>query len=161
MKKLLFLILLLIFITGCSQKITCDKPYLKVGDSCCLDTDNNNICDTHERAQEIIIQEVDAECTIESDLKCVDMKTTEERVELIIENVVGRDITIHSIDIINSDCGRTFDKKHLRGKQEAYVIPCKLAAGSQFKAQLSIEYWEKDNKFTRSGIINSKVEEKI
>ena len=33
---------------GCSSEITCNSPYIKVGSSCCLDQNNNSICDKDE-----------------------------------------------------------------------------------------------------------------
>lgn len=54
MKPKVILILGLILFSGCIQTqtsdntITCDPPYIKVGDSCCLDQNENNICDKDE-----------------------------------------------------------------------------------------------------------------
>jgi len=58
----LFVILLvgIVFISGCtsqtgnensgqqSQQVTCNKPYILVGTSCCLDQNDNSICDNDE-----------------------------------------------------------------------------------------------------------------
>jgi len=47
--QILFLaILLLIVLTGCSREIVCNKPYLQVGKDCCMDANNNKICDNDE-----------------------------------------------------------------------------------------------------------------
>jgi len=35
---------------SCSPKVECNKPYILVGGSCCLDTNNNQICDKDETA---------------------------------------------------------------------------------------------------------------
>jgi len=52
MKNTMFLasiLLFSIFISGCTQqKVTCNPPYILVGNSCCLDTNNNKICDKDE-----------------------------------------------------------------------------------------------------------------
>ena len=51
MKKLILLglILTVVFVSGCTQaEITCNAPYIKVGTECCLDTNNNSICDKDE-----------------------------------------------------------------------------------------------------------------
>ncbi len=47
-KKILFIIgvLSLIFIMGCSQQIVCNEPYIRFGADCCLDKNNDNICDS-------------------------------------------------------------------------------------------------------------------
>jgi hypothetical protein len=50
----IFVVLLvasLILLNGCSQSevgITCNKPYILVGTTCCLDQNNNSICDKDE-----------------------------------------------------------------------------------------------------------------
>lgn len=43
---LVIVIIVIIFISGCvQQETTCNKPYILVGNSCCLDQNDNNICD--------------------------------------------------------------------------------------------------------------------
>ena len=44
------LILILFLIGGC--KPSCNKPYLLVGNNCCLDQNNNDICDSDEKQEE-------------------------------------------------------------------------------------------------------------
>jgi hypothetical protein len=51
--KNLFLLLIIsaisiIFLAGCTQIIVCNKPYILVGSSCCLDANYNSICDRDE-----------------------------------------------------------------------------------------------------------------
>lgn len=47
-KIVLFFILISAFLlVGCSQ-FECNKPYIKKGYDCCLDIDNNKICDSDE-----------------------------------------------------------------------------------------------------------------
>jgi len=48
MKKIILLLILIIFINGCSQKIVCNKPYILVGTECCLDNNDNTVCDKDE-----------------------------------------------------------------------------------------------------------------
>ena len=59
---MLLVVIGILFISGCVQQpkqetivqdskqetITCNLPYIKVGTGCCLDQNNNNICDNHE-----------------------------------------------------------------------------------------------------------------
>ncbi len=50
--KIIFLIVVIVLITACTTTpITCNKPYLKVGKECCLDTNDNSICDKDENAE--------------------------------------------------------------------------------------------------------------
>lgn len=51
MKYLMPVLIALFVITlaACSPKVVCNDPYILVGTSCCLDANQNNICDTEER----------------------------------------------------------------------------------------------------------------
>jgi hypothetical protein len=42
------ILVLAVFLAGCTQEVVCDKPYIKVGTECCLDQNENNICDSDE-----------------------------------------------------------------------------------------------------------------
>ena len=44
---IIFSLIITLFLVGCNQ-VTCDEPYIKVGTSCCLDQNDNNICDSDE-----------------------------------------------------------------------------------------------------------------
>ncbi|MEK6907019.1 MAG: hypothetical protein AABW45_00675 [Nanoarchaeota archaeon] len=55
MKKLVFILFLIIvlFIAGCTSNeapvVKCNKPYLLYNDECCLDNNDNNVCDNMEK----------------------------------------------------------------------------------------------------------------
>lgn len=53
MKKIMLslIVLSLILIVGCQSKPVCNKPYILVGIDCCLDQNNNAICDTDEESK--------------------------------------------------------------------------------------------------------------
>jgi hypothetical protein len=44
-------IVLIIAVSGCSKEIVCNSPYMRMGTGCCLDTDNNSICDDDEKIE--------------------------------------------------------------------------------------------------------------
>jgi len=47
---LILAVVIVTFISGCiRQEVTCNPPYIKVGTSCCLDQNNNSICDKDEK----------------------------------------------------------------------------------------------------------------
>jgi len=47
--KLFSLIILIVFLVGCAtQQTVCNKPYILVGNDCCLDKNDNSICDSDE-----------------------------------------------------------------------------------------------------------------
>jgi len=50
MKRLIILLILMgiVATSGCIQQVTCNKPYIKVGKECCLDINDNAICDKDE-----------------------------------------------------------------------------------------------------------------
>ena len=50
MKRLTIMLLITaLILTSCSSKeITCEKPYIKAGEKCCLDQNNNRICDSDD-----------------------------------------------------------------------------------------------------------------
>jgi hypothetical protein len=54
MKKEIFIglifasLIIVIGVSGCVQTSTCNKPYILVGTSCCLDQNSNGICDEAE-----------------------------------------------------------------------------------------------------------------
>ena len=67
MYKVILLLFMVLLITGCSYEIVsdnitgdsivCNKPYIRIEDDCCLDKDDNGICDRDEK--EDIDNEVD------------------------------------------------------------------------------------------------------
>jgi hypothetical protein len=48
------LVLLVILIIGCDNKVVCNKPYILVGNGCCLDTNDNLICDSDETTDKTV-----------------------------------------------------------------------------------------------------------
>ncbi|MBU0467034.1 MAG: hypothetical protein ABIF88_03010 [archaeon] len=64
------IVLAIVFISNSNNnsqnETTCNYPYIKVGDSCCLDQNSNNICDEDEQdiqqqTEEVIVPEEDYE----------------------------------------------------------------------------------------------------
>ena len=41
-------LILTLILSGCGNQTTCNQPYIKVGNECCLDQNSNNICDSDE-----------------------------------------------------------------------------------------------------------------
>jgi len=66
MKKIIipFFLLIIVFLSGCIQQetrkeIVCNKPYIRVGTECCLDQNDNNICDTDEQQTTTTISSIE------------------------------------------------------------------------------------------------------
>ena len=53
MKYVCLLSILILFLAACESPVMCEGKYLQVGDSCCLDDDQNGICDSEELAEQI------------------------------------------------------------------------------------------------------------
>jgi hypothetical protein len=72
---------------GCSQKIVCNKPYILVGNSCCLDKDENLICDKDETKEEPKKEEVvdDVKSGLSEQYTLVDLQRD-------ISSVLGSDV---------------------------------------------------------------------
>jgi hypothetical protein len=55
--RCLFLGFLVVFavlaLSGCAQKLVCGPPNSIIGNSCCLDADSNNVCDSKEEQEEV------------------------------------------------------------------------------------------------------------
>lgn len=45
--EIISIIISVVIFSGCLQQ-TCNKPYILVGDECCLDENDNKICDTRK-----------------------------------------------------------------------------------------------------------------
>ena len=49
-RTLLLALVLLLTLSACGSKVVCNAPYILVGSSCCLDANNNKVCDADEKA---------------------------------------------------------------------------------------------------------------
>lgn len=55
--KLIALVVVVVLVSGCTQKPTCNKPYILVGGECCLDENDDRICDRNEVVNGIMKEE--------------------------------------------------------------------------------------------------------
>lgn len=87
--------------------IVCDKPYIRHASGCCLDQNDNTICDNDEKTfiieEERIMLEV---CTISSwsGLFCDAFSVSSDEISIRIKNSLGESITITSFTVTNSKC---------------------------------------------------------
>lgn len=70
------------YLKGLNANYSCDSPYIKIGNSCCLDRNHNTICDNDETEKELldtclkqnvdscIKENVAGKCT--TDLDCIE-----------------------------------------------------------------------------------------
>jgi len=85
MRKLLLMasiVLLAFFLVACEEQktvsVSCIKPYIQAGNDCCLDKDNNSICDVEETVEN---QSVNVSISNESS-----SETTEQNNPVVIQN---------------------------------------------------------------------------
>jgi len=125
MKAILFalIIISILLVSGCVKEVTCDKPYIKVGESCCLDNNDNNICDKDETAQG---QQDTAIITGETGNKSVEQKYT-----LGCISNCNRGIEIKSQEIVGEQFIVTFSNDNQN--------KCNMSCYSIYKGALQID----------------------
>lgn len=162
-----FLLIGLIFIFGCesidvskvsdddleriSEKaIVCNEPYIKFGTSCCLDQNDNKICDEDEgsinkivvvKPENIAPERILPErCILAPGLACISHKIEPTQATLIISNGLGRTITVTNIDI--AGCSGTFNTDMQSGSETRFDITgCDNgASGDGFEGDIILKY---------------------
>ncbi|MBW2963940.1 hypothetical protein KY363_00630 [Candidatus Woesearchaeota archaeon] len=61
----LVLLAALLMVAGCAQRMVCNAPNVVIGNSCCLDSDSNNVCDTREPSQNVTVVKAEPEVQVE------------------------------------------------------------------------------------------------
>lgn len=103
--KLLFLLVLIVFLVGCTTgQVTkipvCNKPYILIGYECCLDKNDNSICDKDENIQST--KSLD-ETTKETISKETTKKEEPKSTEPLEEKVLAKPTTFTVSRIIDGD----------------------------------------------------------
>lgn len=138
-KSIIFLILaaFILVITGCSnQSINntntgCNAPYIIVGADCCLDTNNNGICDTNEVVPNNIIliqgSNVAEKCDGGNNLECVSKKIGVDSIKIKLQSKSKDFIKVKQINLPGLDCSKDFSGSTEMRYNDAqdFEIPCK------------------------------------
>ena len=140
MKKLVILfglLLIVIFFVGCSsqkEQVTgskCPRPYTIVGANCCLDNNNNGLCDTDEASNDTIVlmegANVAEKCTGGTNLDCVGYKIGVDSIRLKFQSVSKDFIKVKRIILTNLGCSQNYESLiELRyNDAQDFEIPCK------------------------------------
>lgn len=171
---LIILVISLLFISGCAEKAVCNKPYILVGTGCCLDQNDNKICDSDEnidvenqsiekpKSQEIIRSDCYLPGNVPgtADLECSNMKVENKIIKLILISNKAENISIQKIELPNigkNGCSKTFNyteeepiKYH---DVMEYELNCDFAGEDSFYSKLIIDYavYAKYTKFVMVG----------
>lgn len=122
-KYVLFGFIILVLVLSSCQKqpqIVCNKPYILVGNSCCLDKNSNSACDSDESKEEVVKEtkpicnkpyiQVGATCCLDkNDNKVCDNDEKEEIITKETQNEVTYDISDVQANI-NKVTGEYFDE---------------------------------------------------
>jgi hypothetical protein len=55
----------MLLVAGCQQKVICNKPYILIGTNCCLDKNDNQICDSDEPTNTPVSSDVPVQEVVE------------------------------------------------------------------------------------------------
>lgn len=93
------------------EELTCNKPYIPIGTSCCLDTNYNNICDNDEVVREIKdteknlcdypYRDIGSKCCIDDDRngRCDYEDDRDDRRDIDEDASISRPFSISDFDI--------------------------------------------------------------
>lgn len=119
-------------ITGNVVKDTCTSPYIYIGGNCCLDENDNKICDSDENPS-TYIRAVDAkdECVIDRRFTCTWKKISNNLIQIRLRNDKSGIFSPTSIEfsgVGKNGCKKTFSGTVEYGfdyqKSEEYSIEC-------------------------------------
>ena len=162
-KKLIFIglsLLLVLFISGCGtgevvkdieNQVVCNKPYILVGTECCLDQNDNSICDTDESQSPtetpLLSQGITVEsCESGSIFKCESYAINKDKITLklkspkadyyAIKRIYLPQITLNGCELeMNSSFVNALGYKEIK----TFEIPCNIDKES-VDTELFIDY---------------------
>ncbi|MDD5193493.1 MAG: hypothetical protein PHF67_02805 [Candidatus Nanoarchaeia archaeon] len=165
------------------QEITCNYPYIKVGDECCLDKDANWICDRDEQSKEVLDScgypyiEIGSQCCLDDNDNGICDKDDEGRTRIRnsdidspfdinsidiekdelsfdLENEGSEDVIIKKIKIDDCDTEHP-DKTIEAGDDKRFNLDCDFY--SRVRSDIEIEYMEvgSNETLTANGEINA------
>lgn len=135
------------------ESSVCSPPYIKISSGCCLDSNNNGVCDSDdapESVSEIQKPEVPAqpnkeieksagECALPGGLKCIGSKVTPASIQIILSNSLGYDV--RSVVAEAQNCGDSDVISIKSGESGTLTIVCNYAlTGLNYDGVLSVQY---------------------
>lgn len=159
------------------ELIVCNKPYIRFASECCLDKNDNSICDkdegekiTKETPSGITppiketptsseqTQEFQDKCTLQSGISCIDHKATATSLSVMVKNSLGYDITVDSV--VAQQCTALGSQGTLsNGGLVTYTLNC-VNGGSKYNGNVNISYTNIDTQVTHvnQGQVTTRIE---
>src|SRR3989338_5585711 len=157
---LVLMVLLIIVITACEkidvsklsdkdleriskELIVCNKPYIIYSSECCLDKNDNAICDKDDglvKEKEAPKSEVFQEkCTLQAGLACFDYKATATSLRIVFKNSLGYDIMVTGAKAQQCTALTGLSFSVSNGNSGDFTFVC-VNAGSKYDGQLNVTY---------------------
>ncbi|MBW2991971.1 hypothetical protein KY345_02005 [Candidatus Woesearchaeota archaeon] len=99
-------------------------------------------------------------CMMPPGIACLDGKVTTTQIEMIMQNSMGKDITVNSISVGN--CSISPNMTFANGDRDTFTIACSTgAAGSKYKGDIAFDYTTRDSGMQKVtyGTIVGKIQE--
>ena len=149
----------LIFISSCNSQTqvtpVCNKPYLLVGEGCCLDQNDNSICDKDESDNNksiLLDRSVQAltveECTSNNYFDCPYSYIHKDSIEFNLKVTKAGRLVITKIDLPNVPCQKTFEDNPIfleYNDVTKFILKCDIkkdAVGSDIIIDLIYYEWD-------------------
>ena len=164
-KFIAFLLLAtILFVVGCqdvsqmsdedleriSEKaVVCNSPYIRLGTGCCLDQNDNNICDQDESTTNIPSSSVQADTQSKPDKclfgagigACTDYTVFPKEIRLTLTNGFGEDIIIVSGESTNCNFGDLGMHDWGKGENKFLILSeCPYSEGDRTDEEVTITY---------------------
>jgi hypothetical protein len=99
-------------------------------------------------------------CVPAAGIGCMSFKATTTGVDLILQNALGKDITVTGINLEDAGCNDTFTTTVVNGESGTFALTCALTAGSKINSDMVITYDEVGGLtgLQNSGTLNAKVQ---
>lgn len=94
--KVLSILLGLVLVSGCVQPFACNPPYIKFGNECCMDINDNKICDDHEGDIKPLPETDDLDNFKISNIKCDEIL---ELTSFTLKSMITEGITLYEVRI--------------------------------------------------------------
>lgn len=146
MKKVVMIclsLLVLLLIAGCgtttTNQIICNAPYIQVGSDCCLDKDNNHICDKDEQEIKNITPKIEEPLAVERKWNCSsgdefvtsdpnytfnETKDCPQLVEKVVHEMTCETNWINVNDCPSKECSHELPYKEMNKTNANYSIIC-------------------------------------